>query len=159
MALQAEARLAPMHARAETAPRRDETRAWWLRSLAVLLSPRAVFAALRDDSDDAARARQEPVAAIAGLAGIAGVLVTPVARSLANNADYDALLIGVWAFIGGTIYALGVYWFVGALLHGGGHVLGSQGSYRRARHVLGLAAAPVALSLLVYWPVRIGVYG
>ncbi|HXH97981.1 MAG TPA: YIP1 family protein, partial [Gaiellaceae bacterium] len=33
------------------------------------------------------------------------------------------------------------------------------GSYRRARHVLALAAAPLALTLVTLWPVRIAVYG
>ena len=148
-----------MHAPAQPAPKLDPARAWWLRALLVLQSPRPVFAALRDDSDDAARARAEPVAALVGLAGIARVIGTPVARRLANNPDYDALLIAVWAFIGGAIYAIFVYWILGALLHGVTHLLGSRGSYRRARHLLGFAAAPLALALFVYWPVRIGVYG
>jgi hypothetical protein len=148
-----------VEAPAGTAAKPDLTRAWWLRALVVFQSPRAVFAAIRDDSDEAARARQEPVAALVGLAGIAGVLATPVARGLANDPDYDALLIAVWAFIGGLVYAIAVYWLFGALLHGGARALGSQGTYRRARHVLGFATAPFALALLLYWPVRIGVYG
>ena len=40
-------------------------RDWWLRTLLVLQSPRSVFAALRDDSREAAGARQEPIIAIA----------------------------------------------------------------------------------------------
>jgi hypothetical protein len=32
-------------------------------------------------------------------------------------------------------------------------------TYRQARHVLAFASAPVALSLLVLWPVRLAVYG
>jgi hypothetical protein len=148
-----------MQAPAQTVAKPDPTRAWWLRVLAVLLSPRAVFAALRDESEDDVQARQEPVAAIAGLAGIALLLATPSARRLANDANFDALGIAVWLFIGGALNALGLYWILGALLHGGGHALGSQGTYRRARHVLGFAAAPLALSLLLFWPVRIAVYG
>ena len=144
---------------AQAAAKPSLSRVWWLRALLVLQSPRAVFAAVRDDSDEAARARQEPVAAIVGLAGVAGVLATPVARRLANDPDYDALLIGVWAFIGGVIYAICVYWLLGALLHGGVRALGSEGTFRRARHVLGFATAPFALALIVYWPVRIAVYG
>lgn len=136
-----------------------DARAWWLRALLVLQSPRAVFAAIRDDSDDAARARQEPVSALVGLAGIAGVLATPVARRLANDPNYDGAVIAVWAFLGGLIYGIGLYWLLGALLHGGGRALGSAGSYRRARHLLGFATAPLALSLVIYWPVRIAVYG
>jgi hypothetical protein len=145
--------------RAESSAGAELVRAWWLRALLVLQSPRAVFAAVRDDSDGAARARQDPVAAVAGLAGIAFVLATPVARRLANDPDYDGIVIAVWAFLGGIIYAVALYWVLGALLHGSARALGSRGSYRRARHVLGLAAAPLALSLVLYWPVRIAVYG
>src|SRR4051812_22432760 len=43
-------------------------RAWLLRALLVLQSPRAVFAALRDDSEETARARAEPIIALVWLA-------------------------------------------------------------------------------------------
>jgi len=134
-------------------------RAWWLRVPAVLLAPRPVFAALRDDSAEAARARQEPVSAIAGLAGVAGVLSTSVARHLLNDGSIDTVVIPVWAFIGGACYALVVYWILGGCLYAAARGLGSLGSYRRARHLLAYAAVPLALSLLVFWPVRIAVYG
>ena len=32
-------------------------------------------------------------------------------------------------------------------------------SFRQARHIVGLAAAPLALSLLLVWPVRLAIYG
>jgi hypothetical protein len=134
-------------------------RSWWVRAPAVLVAPRAVFVSLRDDSDEAAGARQEPLTAIAGLAGIAAVLGTPVARSLLNDASISVALIPVWAFFGGAVYALAVYWLGGALLYGAARRLGGLGSYRRARHVLALAAAPLALALLTLWPLRIGIYG
>jgi hypothetical protein len=47
----------------------------------VLQSPRPVFAALRDDSDEAAEARQDTAGAIVWLAGIALVLSTTVAST------------------------------------------------------------------------------
>ena len=134
-------------------------RNWWLRAAAVLVAPRAVFVALRDESREAAEARQEPIAAIAGLAGIAGVLGTPVARHLLDDPSFSVSLIPVWAFIGGAVYALALYWLGGGLLFGAARRLGGQGSWRRSRQVLGLAAAPLALSLLTLWPVRIAVYG
>jgi hypothetical protein len=134
-------------------------RSWWLRSLAVLVAPSAVFASLRDDSQEAIEARQEPVTAIAGLAGIAGVLGTPVARHLLNDATMSIALIPVWAFFGGVVYALAVVWIGGGLLHRASLRLGSLGTWRRSRHVIALAAAPLALSLLTLWPVRILVYG
>lgn len=134
-------------------------RSWWLRAPAVLVAPRAVFVALRDDSVEAAEGRQEPITAIAGLAGIAGVLGTPVARQMLNDPSMSVSLIPVWAFLGGAVYALAVYWLGGALLFGASRRLGGLGDWRRSRQVLGLAAAPLALSLLTLWPARIAVYG
>jgi hypothetical protein len=134
-------------------------RNWWLRAPAVLMAPRAVFASLRDDSDAAVEARQEPLTAIAGMAGIAGVLGTPVARHLLNDSDFSLALIPVWAFIGGAVYALAVYWLGGGLLYGAARRLGGLGSYRRARHLLALASAPLALTLVALWPLRLAIYG
>jgi len=118
-----------------------------------------VFVSLRDESADAVEMRQEPISAFAGLAGIAGVLGTPVARHLLNDSSVSPIEIPVWAFLGGAMYALALYWLGGALLFAASRRLGSLGSWRRSRHVLGLAAAPLALSLLTLWPVRIAVYG
>ena len=134
-------------------------RSWWLRAPAVLVAPRAVFVSLRDEDPDAVDARQEPITAMAGLAGIAGVLGTPVARTLLNDGQMSPALIPVWAFVGGVVYALAFYWLGGALLFAASRRLGSLGSWRRSRQLLGLASAPLALSLLTLWPVRIAVYG
>jgi hypothetical protein len=143
----------------EAAPRSAFDRSWWLRAPAVLVAPHAVFVSLRDDADEEIEARQEPITAIAGLAGIAGVLGTPVARQLLNDASMSTSLIPVWAFFGGVVYALTVYWLGGALLFGACRRLGSLGSWRRSRQVLGLASVPLALTLFTLWPVRIAVYG
>jgi hypothetical protein len=137
----------------------SDERAWLLRALLVLQSPRAVFAALRDDSDDAARARQEPVTALVGLAGIAGVLWTPVAGRLLDDPAIDGLLVAVWAFVGGALYGLFGYLVGGALLFMGLRSAGGAGSFRRARHLFAFALAPVALSLLVVWPLRLVAFG
>jgi hypothetical protein len=134
-------------------------REWMLRALVVLQAPRAVFAALRDDSDDAAQARQEPVLALLWLSGIAGVLLTPVARTLLDDSTRDGLVVAIWAFIGGGAYGALVFWLGGALVHGASYALGGQGSYRRARHVVAFASAPVALSLLLVWPLGIAAFG
>jgi hypothetical protein len=144
---------------ATEAHRATDERAWLLRALLVLQSPRPVFAALRDDSDDAARARSEPVLALIWLAGIACVLATPVAGGLLDDYEFDGLLIAVWAFLGGGLFGVAVYFAGGGVLHLAGRSFGTQGSYRRARHVLGFSAAPLALSLLLYWPIRIAVQG
>jgi hypothetical protein len=134
-------------------------RSWWLRAPAVLVAPRAVFVSLRDESEEAVEARQEPLTAIAGLAGISAVLGTPVARSLLNDFDFTVSLIPVWAFFGGMLYAFAVYWLGGGLLFGAARRFGGLGSYRRARSVLALSWAPLALALFTLWPIRIAIYG
>jgi len=148
-----------MAASADTARTSSLERSWWLRAPAVLVAPRAVFVALRDESDEAVEARQEPLLAIAGLAGIAAVLGSPVARQLLNDASFSVSLIPVWAFFGGVVYAVAVYWLGGGLLYGAARRFGGLGSYRRARSMLALSAAPLALALLTLWPVRIAIYG
>ena len=55
--------------------------------------------------------------AIVGLAGIASVLWTSVAGRLLDDPAIDGLLVAVWAFIGGAIYGLAVYFAVGAALY------------------------------------------
>jgi Yip1-like protein len=145
---------------AETAqPAPALERSWWLRAVAVLVAPRAVFASLRDDSDEAAEARQEPLTAIAALAGIAVVLVSPTFRRMLNDGAVSLVLIPVLAFILGALYATAVFWLGGGLLYGAARRLGGEGSWRRARHTLALAATPLALALVTFWPVRIAVYG
>jgi hypothetical protein len=137
---------------------RSPGRDWWVRTLLVLRSPRPVFAALRDSSSRAAEAREEPVLLILLLAGIASVLSTPTAGRLMDDQEYDALLVAVWAFIGGGLYGVFAYWAFGGALYGGLRALGSPGSYRRARHLLAFASVPIALSL-VLWPVKLALYG
>lgn len=134
-------------------------RSWWLRAPAVLVAPRAVFVSLRDDSDEAVEARQEPLVAIIGLAGIAAVLGTSVARTLLNQPGTTPIVVAVWAFLGGATYAVGVYWLGGGLLYGAARRFGGLGSYRRARSVVALSSAPLALALFTVWPARIVMYG
>lgn len=144
---------------ADTARGSGLERSWWLRAPAVLVAPRAVFVSLRDDSDEALEARQEPLTAIIGLAGFAGVLGTPVARHLLNDPSTSVSLIPVWVFLGGAVYAVAVYWLGGGLLYGAARRFGGLGSFRRARSVLALSTAPLALALFTLWPIRIAVYG
>lgn len=147
-----------MAASADTARTSSLERSWWLRAPAVLVAPRAVFVWLRDESEEAVEARQEPLLAIAGLAGIAAVLGSPVARQLLNDASFSVSLIPVWAFLGGVVYAVAVYWLGGGLLYGSARRFGGLGSYRRARSLLALSSAPLALALFTLWPVRIAIY-
>jgi len=143
-------------ARAE--PRVVDEWGWLRRAPLVLVSPRVVLEGLRDDSDEAARSRSEAVLALVLLSGIASVLWTPVAGRLLNDVVLDWLDVAVWAFIGGGFYALAFYFAGGLILQwlarAGGWI-----SYRQARHLLAFAAAPVALSLFLVWPVRLAVYG
>ena len=132
---------------------------WWKRAPAVLVAPRAVFTALRDDSLEDAEDRQEPIAAVIALAGIAVVLVSPTFRHMLNDGSVDIVLIPVLAFISGVVYAVAVQWGAGGLLFGASRRLGSLGSYRRSRHLVALASAPFALALVTFWPVRIAIYG
>ena len=146
-----------MNSRVEHGVASDD-RAWLLRALLVLQSPVAVFAAMRDDSDGPARARQEPITALVLLAGIASLLWAPTVGTLMDDPARDGVVVAILAFIVGGLYGALAYWLAGALLYWPARALGGPGSYRRARHIVGFAAAPLALSLLI-WPVRISVYG
>lgn len=133
-------------------------REWWLRTVLVLQAPRAVFVALRAETPEDASLRSEPVLLIVLLTGIAFVLSTRTAAHLMDDNDYDGTLVAVWAFLAGGLYGAVAYWGLGAVLYVSTRVLGSEGSFRRARHVLAFAAVPVAVSL-VLWPVKLALYG
>jgi Yip1 domain len=124
----------------------------------VFQSPGAVFAGLRDDSDEAAEARQEPIVAIVFLAGVAGMLSTTAAGRLLDDGEFDAILVAVWAVFFGAVYGLFVYFAFGALVYASANAAASTSSYRQARHLVAFSAAPIALSLLL-WPGRIALYG
>ena len=136
-------------------------REWWLRTLAIFQSPRAVFAALRNSAPEDAEARQEPVLALVLLAGMAGVLVAPSTGRLLNESivDNSMAVVAVLVFITGGLYGVATYWIGGAALYVGLKGAGSRGSYLRARHILAFAAAPLVLGLIFVWPVRIAIYG
>ena len=148
-----------MNAAAE--PEASLQREWWLRALAILQRPSLVFGALRDDSDDAAEARQEPVLAIILLAGFAGVLSTSLAGRVLDDPTFGGSSVAVlaWGFLGGAVYGFVVYWLGGLMVHALTRGFGGSSSYRQARHIVGFAAAPLALSLLLVWPVRLAIYG
>lgn len=134
-------------------------RAWWLRVPAVLLSPKSVFFALREDDPDDVAARAEPILLVVWLAGAATVLATPTAAGLLDNADYDSMLLAVWAFIAGGVYGAVGYFMLGFALFFGARLLGSLGDFRRERQLVGFALVPLALSLFVLLPLRLAIYG
>ena len=142
-----------------TAAEPSREKRWWLRTLAVFGSPSATFAALRDDSDEDADARQEPVLALVWLAGRAGVLASPTRGRLLDSADLDPLLAVVFVFLAGGLYGLATYFLGGGAVYFGTRAAGGTGTYRRSRHTLAFAAAPLVLLLLVLWPLRLAVYG
>jgi hypothetical protein len=136
-------------------------REWWLRTLAIFQSPRAVFAALRNESTEDVEARAEPVLALVLLAGMAGVLVAPSTGRLLDEplVDNSLAVVAVLIFVTGALYGVATYWIGGLALYVGLRGAGSKGSYLRARHVLAFAAAPLVVGLVFVWPVRIAVYG
>ena len=134
-------------------------RAWWLRVPAVLLTPRSVFFALREEDPDDVGARAEPILLLVWLAGAAAVLATPTASHLLDDPDYDALLVAIWTFLVGGLYGAGGYLVIGFAVFFGARLLGSLGTFRRERQLLGFAAAPMALSFLVLLPLRLALYG
>lgn len=131
-------------------------RIWFRNALLVLRSPRAVFVGIRDDSDEVAGARQEPVLAIILLSGIAAVLsFSGATRTLLDDRVRDGLVVAVVVFLAGALYGIAGYWLGSLALHMGVQGAKGEGSFRRDRHLLAYALVPLALSLFVVWPVRL----
>jgi hypothetical protein len=140
--------------------RPPDERAWLLRALLVLQSPRAVFAAIRDDSNETAHARSEAVLALVWLAGIAAVLASPQMSTLMDDPARDDIgIAAIVIFLAGGMYGALAYVMLGGVLHAFLRGLGATGSYRRSRHLLAFALTPLALSLVTFWAVRIAVEG
>ena len=127
--------------------------------LVVLRAPRAVFAALRDDSQAASSARQEPVTAIVFVAGVAASLAAARNAELLDREAFDGLLVAVWVVAAGGVQGLAGYWILGAALFVGLSGVGDAGAFRRARHMLGYACVPIAAALLLVWPLRLAAFG
>lgn len=134
-------------------------REWWLRVPAVLLSPSAVFAALRSEEREDVEARSEPVLALTLLAGIAAALGTRTARTLLDDPLLDGVDLALWTVFAGAVIAFTGYFVVGGALYLGARGLGSEGTFRRARHVLAFALAPLALSAVLLWPLGLLLFG
>ncbi|HYY04215.1 MAG TPA: Yip1 family protein [Gaiellaceae bacterium] len=139
---------------------RPEERAWLLRALLVLQGPRAVFAAIRDDSNETAHARSEAVLALVWLAGMAAVLASPQMNTLMDDPARDDIGIAtIVVFFAGGMYGAVAYVMLSGVLHAFLRGLGATGSYRRSRHLFAFALTPIALSLVTFWVVRIAVEG
>jgi len=133
-------------------------RDWWLRLALVFSAPTSVFAWLRDDSNEAAGARQEPVLLVGFLAGAAGVLASNGISHALDDFGLDGVDLAVTVLFAALIYGIVGYFAFGALVYVGEQLADGLGSYRRARHILAFACAPLALSIVV-WPVRLALYG
>jgi hypothetical protein len=133
-------------------------RDWWLRLGMVFTQPATVFAWLRDDSEAAAQARQEPVLLVGFLAAAAGVLSSNGISHALDDFGLDGIDLAVILVFATLIYGIVGYFFLGALVYIGEQLADGLGSFRRARHILAFACAPLALSL-VLWPVRLALYG
>jgi hypothetical protein len=125
----------------------------------MLLDPRPVFFALREDDPDDVSARGEPILLLIWLAGAASVLTSPVAGRLLDDRSRDGLDVALWIFIFGGIYGAVCYFVFGFVLHFGAALLGSEGSFRRQRQIVAFAAVPLAVSFLVVLPLRLALYG
>lgn len=126
-------------------------REWWLRAALVLWEPREVFTAMRSTGPDE---RQEPALALVALAGLFGVLSTPRFAGLLDEPEVDGVALAAFALVAAAAYAFAGYFLLGAALK-----LASGAGFQLARHVVAYSAAPLALGLLVLWPVRLAAHG
>lgn len=148
-----------MDTQLDNPPAGQAERDWWLRLVLVLTQPASVFAWVRDDSTEAATARQEPITAVVFLSGIGLFLSTRTAGRLFDEIEFTWLLVFVECVLAGLLVGIQNFWILGGAVYLGGRAADSGASYRQARHVTGLAGAPFVLSLLLVWPVRIAVFG
>jgi hypothetical protein len=145
---------------AEVQPRPAQVeRQWWGRLVRVLTAPNSVFVWVRDDSEAAAAARQEPLTAVVFLSGISIFLSTRTAGRLFDDIEFDWLLVAVEAVIAGLLVGIQNFWILGGAVYLGGRAADSAASYRQARHVTALATMPFVLALIFVWPVRLALFG
>ena len=147
-----------MSAGAQARPAQAERR-WWGRLGRVLAAPTSVFVWVRDDSEAAAAARQEPLTAVVFLSGISIFLSTRTAGRLFDDIEFDWLLVVVEAVIAGLLVGIQNFWIMGGAVYLGGRAADSAASYRQARHVTALATMPFVLALVFVWPVRVAMFG
>ena len=76
---------------------------------------------------------------------------------LLDDPDYDSVLVAIWAFIAGGLYGFVGYFVVGLALLFGVRLLGSLGSFRRTRQIVGFALVPLVASLFLVLPLRLAV--
>jgi hypothetical protein len=136
-------------------------REWWARLPRLLVAPAEVLAELRDESREAADARQEPLVAVTILAGVAMFVGLVALEPPFKHTDIDFSIFNLVleTILGGALVALSNFWFGGALVYLGTRGLGALSGYRLSRHLAGLATAPFVLLLVSSMPVRLALYG
>jgi len=135
-------------------------REWWSRLPRLLYAPGPVFAELRDESREAADARQEPLVAVLFVAGIAMFLsLVALEPPYEYYRELSGLTLTVESILGGMLVGISNFWLGGALVYLGARGLGATSGYRLARHIAGFATAPFILALFFLWPARLAVYG
>ncbi len=134
-------------------------RAWWRRVPGVLTRPVDVFVALRDDDEVDVDARSEPILAIVIVAGMAGILLTPAWGTLLDEESLDWIVLAVVTFIGGLFYGAAGYFLLGLVVWAGARAVGLETRSRKARQLVGFAALPFALSIVVTLPAILLVFG
>jgi len=135
-------------------------REWWSRLSRLLYAPGRVFAELRDESREAADARQEPLVAVLFVAGISMFLsLVALEPPYEHYRELSGLTLTLQSILGGMLVGLSNFWLGGALVYLGARGLGATSGYRLARHITGFATAPFILTLVFVWPVRLALYG
>jgi Yip1 domain len=134
-------------------------RRWWRLTPRTLTRPSEVFVALRDDDEVDVDARSEPILAIVIVAGMAGILLTPAWGTLLDDESLDWIVLAVVTFIGGLFYGTAGYFLLGFVVWAGARAVGLETRGRRARQVVGFAALPFALSIVVTLPAIVLAFG
>jgi hypothetical protein len=134
-------------------------RLWWRLVPRVLTRPVDVFVALRDDDETDVEARSEPILAIVIVAGMAGILLTPAWGTLLDEESLDWLVLAVVTFIGGLLYGAAGYFLLGLVVWLGARAVGVDARGRTARQLVGFAALPFALSIVVTVPAIVLAFG
>jgi len=134
-------------------------RAWWRLVPRVLTRPVEVFVALRDDDEADVDARSEPILAIVIVAGMAAMLLTPAWGTLLDEESLDWIVLAVVTFIGGLFYGSAGYFLLGFVVWLGVRGVGLDARGRKARQLVGFAALPFALSILVTLPATVLAFG
>ena len=134
-------------------------RVWWRLVPRVLVRPREVFTALREDDETDVDARSEPILAIVIIAGMAAMLLTPAWGRLLDEESLDWIVLAVVTFIGGLLYGAFGYFLLGFVVWLGARGVGVDTPARLVRQVVAFAALPFALSILITVPAIVLAFG